>query len=161
MPTLMLYPNKENPSGYRIQDKALKVNICYTSSKYGDLDNAKKAADADMLKFTAIRKEFDKAKKRDINRLFNVNGSVKGLVVRSRVQSGVLKFDLVAQISPQPGKQIKTSRRIRDYDFDGAYLDIQAWILSKMNIARTDHITAAFKKAERFHKEQFSRCKYR
>lgn len=44
MPSKMLYPNKHTPTGWRIQDKVLKVNRVFTVARYGSLAQAEAAA---------------------------------------------------------------------------------------------------------------------
>lgn len=41
--TLMLYPNKKEPKGWRLQDKALNVNLYFPASKYKTMSLAKEA----------------------------------------------------------------------------------------------------------------------
>ncbi len=68
--TLMLYPNKQGPTGRRLQDKVLKVQSYFPTKKYCSLDKAEAAgrkAEGELEKrrhYNNMRKELD------INKLF-------------------------------------------------------------------------------------------
>lgn len=145
--TLMLYPNKQDPTGWRLQDKVLKEQSYFPTKKYGSLDKAEAAgrkAEAELEKrrhYNNMRKELD------INKLFYPDGTVIGLRVGNRNTKDGLVRILIAQVTVE-NKQISTSRILSNRNFRDVYTAMQSWILEKRGITRTREINLMFKKAE-------------
>ncbi|NAX32007.1 hypothetical protein CAG63_18340 [Vibrio sp. V37_P2S8PM304] len=145
--TLMLHPNKENPTSYRLQDKTLNVQLYFPFKKHGSMANAKRAAEI------AEKKVFERRKFRSmrfeiaINKLFYPDGRIIGLRLGQKIINGQKKRRLIAQITVD-GKQIKTDRSLENKNFHTTYNSIVEWILDKRGIDKTIEIEQMIRAAE-------------
>ncbi|MDG2757440.1 hypothetical protein P7M17_17910 [Vibrio parahaemolyticus] len=142
--TPILYPNKETPRAYRVQDKTLGVQRYFFFNKHGSADEAKHKADLEIKKLQERRRMRAIRLNLDINKVFHEDGRVKGLRTGTRKIEGKEIPLLIAQITVN-GKQIKTDRRLYNRCFNEVYRSIQDWILDKHGIERTPEITRMFK----------------
>ncbi len=145
--SLMLYPNKAEPQGYRLVDKVLSEQLYFPVKRYGSWDKAKAAAEKEESKLMQRRNLRELRLELGINQLFYPDGSVIGLRKGTRLIHGRLVNMLIAQITVN-GKQIKTDRKLNNRTFRDAYISIQDWILQKRGIQRTLEITKQFKECE-------------
>lgn len=146
MATVMLYPNKENPMGWRVQDKPLNENIYFPVSKLGSLDKAELEARKKAEKINGRRRMRSLRLELPLNQLFYKDGTVKGMRVGSREIKGVKTPILIAQIGVN-GKQKKNTRILTNRPFTDAYYSLVEWILSEKKIEATPEIMRAFRKA--------------
>ncbi len=146
MATLMAYPNKRSPRGFRVQDKVLNYQAYFPFGRYGCPIKAAEAARAAQAKVNERRHLREVRLSLDFNQIFKRDGTVIGLRRTQRLINGKTINLLVAQVTVN-GKQIKTDRRINVQNcFNEAYSSIQEWILNQRGIERTHEITTAFKK---------------
>ncbi|WP_199481148.1 hypothetical protein [Vibrio owensii] len=150
--TLMLYPNKKEPKGWRLQDKALNVNLYFPVSKYKTMSLAKEAGRIEEHKLLRRRKLLALKSELPINQLFHDDGRVKGVRVASRTINGVTVPILIAQLTCN-GKQLKTDRRLKNKCFREAYRSLQTWILKHKDIERTPEISRMFNDAESLYRQ--------
>lgn len=149
--TLMLYPNKHDPTGWRLQDKVLKVQMYFPTKQYGSLDKAEAAGRKEEAKLEKRRYFNSQRKELDINKLFYPDGSVIGLRVGSRkTKHGIMPI-LIAQVTVG-NKQVSTSRLLLYRNFRDVYTAMQSWILDKRGITRTREISEMFKKTEHLYR---------
>ncbi|EGR3852999.1 hypothetical protein DEH12_16690 [Vibrio cholerae] len=144
--SIMLYPNKTEPTAYRIQDKVLGVQRYFAFSRYGSDQKAKQTAKAALEELKRRRRMRELRLELDANQLFYPDGRVIGLRTAKKTIKGREVPILIAQITVD-GKQIKTDRRLLNRSFFDVYRDIQDWILTKKGIERTPEITQRFKQA--------------
>ncbi|EOW9487973.1 hypothetical protein ACOCGL_003439 [Vibrio cholerae] len=144
--SIMLYPNKTEPTAYRIQDKVLGVQRYFTFSRYGSDQKARQTAKAALEELQRRRRMRELRLELDANQLFYPDGRVIGLRTAKKTIKGREVPILIAQITVD-GKQIKTDRRLLNRSFFDVYRDIQDWILTKKGIERTPEITQRFKQA--------------
>ena len=148
---VMLHPNPEKPERYRVLDKELGVQEYFSFVRYGKL-KAKKMAYArqeelDRLKHIAkLRAELG------INKLFDVDGSVKGLRRKSRKREGRKEYEFFSiQVTIASKQQKKKEISLMNRSFDEAYALVQQSLLKFHNIDRTAEITRAFKEVKRLY----------
>ncbi|EQB0495880.1 hypothetical protein ACYAPA_003700 [Vibrio mimicus] len=144
--SIMLYPNKTEPTAYRIQDKVLGVQSYFAFGRYGSDQKALQTAKAALEELKRRRRMRELRLELDVNQLFYPDGRVIGLRTAKKTIKGREVPILIAQITVD-GKQIKTDRRLLNRSFFDVYRDIQDWILTKRGIERTPEITKRFKQA--------------
>ncbi|WP_318493522.1 hypothetical protein [Photobacterium leiognathi] len=154
MPSLMLYPDKKNPSGYRVQDKRLKVNIYFPISKYGDLELAKKAAEVELQVLAELREYLDEIAKSDLRRMFSPTGILKGVRVHIYRRYKKPSIYITAQISPKPSQQIKIMRKLTFTNFDNVYIDVVNWIVEELGVERTPDIIRFINRSKRYFRKE-------
>ena len=92
--TVMLYPNKTDPKGYRVQDKILNINEYFPFSAHKNKDSQKskdkalELANDRQLELNERRKYRELRLNLDINKLFNEDGSVIGLKRKTKKKDG-------------------------------------------------------------------------
>ncbi|MCQ9091281.1 hypothetical protein [Vibrio alginolyticus] len=141
--TLMLYPNKHAPKGWRLQDRVLNEQHFFSAHRFGSLDKAKREAEKVQARLATRRHYHDLRQQLDINRVFYPDGRVRGLQRKTKCVRGQDQPMLIAQVTVN-GKQVKTDRRLANRCFHEVYTSIQAWILDKRGITRTQEITQQF-----------------
>ncbi len=149
--TVLRYPTKTSPKGYRVQDKVLKVQKYFPFSKFSSPKKAEKSARDFQKQLSEKRRVRDLRLKLDVNQIFYADGSVKGLAKRQRRSNGKTIPVLRAQVTVN-GKQVSTDWQLKNRTFREAYQSIQDWILDKRGIARTREITNLFKEVEDLYK---------
>ncbi|GLQ70865.1 hypothetical protein CW749_14390 [Vibrio sp. vnigr-6D03] len=150
--TVMLYPTKTSPKGYRVQDKVLNVQKYFPFSKFGTPKKAEKSAREFQEQLSEKRKVREIRLTLDVNQIFHADGSVKGLSKRlRRTNNGSVVEVLRAQVSVD-GKQVSTDWQLKNRTFREAYKGVQDWILEKRGITRTREITNLFKEVEGMYK---------
>ncbi|BCL72795.1 hypothetical protein TUMSATVNIG1_47670 [Vibrio nigripulchritudo] len=149
--TVMLYPTKTSPKGYRVQDKVLNVQKYFPFSKFDSPKKAEKSAYAFQEQLNEKRRVRDIRLSLDVNQIFHADGSVKGLSKRKRRYGEEVVEALRAQVTVD-GKQVSTDWQLKNRTFREAYKGIQDWILDKRGITRTREITNMFKEAEHLYK---------
>lgn len=157
MATIMIYPNKQDFQGFRVQDKVLNRQYYFTLRQFDN--DPIKAANAARQMCEKLNKQRAAIAAQDINQIFYPDGRVIGLShrlknVNDRGNPKVVNM-LSAQITVDK-KQIRFERRLGDANgFYEAYEQAQEWILKKRGIKRTEQITQLFKDAQhRYRKPQ-------
>ena len=82
--TVMLYPNKKDPMGYRVQDKIFKVNDYFPFSQHGD--KAFEKAETRQSQLDQNRKFRNMRLDLGINKIFKDSGEVIGLKRTTKVK---------------------------------------------------------------------------
>jgi hypothetical protein len=147
--TVMPHPNKQNIKRYRVQDKILGIQEYFSIAKYGD--KAKILAEKRQEEISQKRIYRQIRMQLDINRIFNPDGTVKGLKRTLKNKSGSIKQVLQIQIRVN-GKQKKTDITIDNKTFKQAYLLAQNKILELRKIDHSLEITAMFQKVAGYYK---------
>lgn len=148
---IMLHPNKENPQRYRVFDKETSTQAYYSFSKYGE-KKAKQLAQEHEDRVQQKKLMRSLIANLDINKIFDDDGSVKGLRRVTRVRAGrpnkeYLTFRITVGVNEQRGTDIGLDCR----SFDEAYQIVQDKILELQGIESTAEIRTAFKKAKRLY----------
>ncbi|EJL6404741.1 hypothetical protein NMS23_003558 [Vibrio parahaemolyticus] len=141
--SILLYPSKRAPRGWRVQDCIFHENYYFPVSKYGSLARAKQAAIKVESRLQERRRLRALRLQLDINQLFYPDGAVIGLQRTTKNIRGKAVPLLIAQVTVN-GKQVKTDRRLANRPFHEPYTSIQDWILEKRGLTRTREITQAF-----------------
>lgn len=139
----MLYPNKEEAMGYRVQDKIFKVNEYFPFSKHGD--DAHEKAKTRQGQLDQNRKFRNMRINLDINQIFKKTGEVIGLKRTTKVKNGKTVDVLFLQIGVD-GKQKKTDISLENKTFDEGYKKIQEKILEWRGLEKNHELTMLFKK---------------
>ena len=142
--TIMLYPGKEDPKGYRVQDKVLQVNNYYPISIHGSLDKARLAATQEQERLNTRRRMRKLRMELPINKVFYENGKVIGMRTGKRIVKGEVINLLIAQITVDK-KQITNSRQILG-NFKTQYLSLCTWILEKRGLQMDRTLREAFER---------------
>lgn len=140
----MLHPSSETPKRYRVQDKILGVQKYFSLNKKVEAHQFLQEC-LEKRKFRSLRKELP------INRIFNEDGSVKGLKRKIRKRSDRPSYEcLEVQIKTKAGQK-KTEITLAHKKFDDAYKQAQNKILSMLDIDRTYEITKMFNATKRLY----------
>jgi hypothetical protein len=139
--TIMYYPNKIEPKGYRVQDKIFDVQCYFPFSKYGQ--KAKALAEQKQAYLDQKRAIRHSRMNMDINQIFYPDGSVIGLKRRVRRRPSDIVEVFFFQLTIN-GKQRKTDIVITGRTFHEAYLIIQEKILKLRDAQRCPEITGMF-----------------
>ena len=116
--TVMLYPTKTEPMGYRVQDKVYKINEYFPFSKLGS--KAKEKAEARQAELDEKRKFRDMSKKLCINQVFYPDGSVIGMK-RMHKKKGIKYSEILFIQIGKNGKQVSTEVSLNNRTFKQAY----------------------------------------
>lgn len=146
--TVMLYPTKTEPMGYRVQDKVYKINEYFPFSKFGD--SAKKKAEKRQEELNHKRKYRTMSQNLDINQIFDQDGKVIGLKRMYKKKSGKYVDVLFFQIGVN-GKQKSSDISLNNKTFKEAYRIAQDKILKLRNLERDLEITLMFRRAEKYY----------
>ncbi len=157
MATIMIYPNKQDFQGFRVQDKVLNRQYYFTLRQFDN--DPIKAANAARQMCEKLNKQRAAIAAQDINQIFYPDGRVIGLSHRLENVNDRGNPKMVNMLSAQitvDKKQIRFVRRLGDANgFYEAYEQAQEWILKKRGIKRTEQITQLFKDAQhRYRKPQ-------
>ena len=142
--SIMLHPSKADPQRFRVQDKLLGIQ------KYFSLDNEVQANKCwqqclEKRKYRQLRQELS------INRLFNEDGSVKGLKRSIRHRKDRPSYECFEiQVSTTFGQK-KTEITVANKKFEDVYRQTQDKILALLNIERTYEITKMFNETKRLY----------
>ncbi|MDK9793698.1 hypothetical protein [Vibrio sp. D431a] len=151
MATIMHYPTKEEPMGWRVQDKVLKEQKYFPISRFGSLDNA----EAEALKFTEslnTRRKFRKLRlELPFNLLFDDLGLVRGLTHITRTIKGVKQNHLKIQITAN-GKQTSNTRLMDGRNFSTIYIELLSWAASKHGFHFSPELVIHAKKVMNLHR---------
>lgn len=150
--TVMIYPNRLTPKGWRVQDKVLRENRYFPISKHGSLEVAKKKAE--QFEATLIKRRYFREMRLnlDVNKIFRPDGTVIGLSVTiKKTKEGTIAI-LKAQITVE-GKQISTNRRLNNKVFQEQFVSITNWILEKKCIMPTSEIKSMLKESMPLYKK--------
>jgi len=145
---VMLHPNPNRPERYRVLDKELGVQEYFSFAKYGKRKAKKMAlerqAELDKQKHLArLRADLG------INKLFEADGSVKGLRRKIRKRAGRKEYEFFSiQVTIAPKIQKKKEISLMNRKFDEAYELAQQALLEFHGIERTTEITIAFREAK-------------
>ena len=145
---VMLHPNPNRPERYRVLDKELGVQEYFSFAKYGKRKAKKMAlerqAELDKQKHLArLRADLG------INKLFEADGSVKGLRRKIRQRAGRKEYEFFSiQVTIAPKIQKKKEISLMNRKFDEAYELAQQALLEFHGIERTTEITIAFREAK-------------
>lgn len=145
--TILLHPNKENPKRYRVWDKEMKVQAYYKLDKQG-LEDAKahQAAIDESKRARMLKAELP------TNKLFNEDGSVKGLKRIYRQRKGRKNYECLSlNVTVAPGQQKSTEIIVNDDNFEDAYAKAIGWLLTMHNIKPGFEVRRKIKKARRFY----------
>jgi hypothetical protein len=142
--TIMLYPNKIKPLGYRVQDKVYEINEYFPFSKFND--KSQLLASQRQLELDEKRKIRKIRLSMDINIIFKSTGEVIGLKRCIKKKAGKNVDVLFIQIGVN-GKQKKTDISMNGKTFKEAYYIAQEKILKLRGIERDRELTLFFNKA--------------
>lgn len=138
--SLALHPNKANPKRYRVYNKSLGVQEYFPLTKKG-LAEAK-------LEEKHMRRRLEArriAKGLAINRIFNDDGTIKGMKRTLRKRAGKPDREIFYLCVDQ---RTHTERLISD-DFDKCYYSAIEWILRKKEIEMTSELKSMFRSSRR------------
>ena len=121
------YPNKVNPTSWRVQCKKLNIQEYFPFKRYGSDIAALLEA---IYRVEEINKELKKLKPRtNVAILFTKEGHFKDIGVVCGKQGIVLKAQPLID-----GKQVSTTRTISNRSVQDAYNELAIWIMEKRNI---------------------------
>ncbi len=148
--SVMPHPNKENPERYRVQDKVLGVQKYFSIAKYGE--KALSMAEEYQQQLNEKRKYREIRLNLGINKLFDSNGSVRGLSRRTRKRKGRADYDCLAiQVTVEKNVQKGTEIVLNGKKFEDAYRQAQDALLKLHNLERTPEITKMFQQTKRLY----------
>ena len=142
--SVMLHPSKAAPQRFRVQDKILGIQ------KYFSLDNELQANKCwqeclEKRKYHQLRQELP------INRLFNEDGSIKGLKRSIRNRKDRPSYECFEiQVNTIFGQK-KTEITLANKKFEDVYRQVQDKILLMLNIERTYELTKMFNATKRLY----------
>lgn len=142
--SVMLHPSKAAPKRFRVQDKILGIQ------KYFSLDKELQANKywqecLEKRKYRQLRQELP------INKIFNENGSIKGLKRSIRNRKDRPSYECFEiQINTIFGQK-KTEIILANKKFEDVYKQVQDKILLMLNIERTYEITKMFNETKRLY----------
>ncbi len=149
--TVMLHPNKSKPERYRVFDRYLGVQEYFSISKYGP-DKARELAYARQQQIDKKRKMVALKRELGINKLFEEDGTIKGLRRVKRVREGRKDAEYLSiQVTVSPNVQKHKEISLMSRSFDEAYQLAQQHLLDLHGLEKTPEIALAFKKARRFY----------
>ncbi len=147
--TVMLHPNREEPQRFRVWDRELGVQAYFSFKKYGK-EKAEKLANE-------MQKDIDKRKKArrlqeelGINKLFDVEGKVKGLRRKVRNRDGRKTYEFLSiQVVVAPKTQRTKEISLNCRTFDDAWEMAKKTLLEFHSIQSNFEIQQGFKNAKR------------
>lgn len=143
--TVMLHPNKINPERYRVYDRETKTQ------KYFPL-NDKGLKEAEEYERTIVQRiKKAKALKRElaINKMFNPDGTIKGLSRKQRIykHDRQLNGEFLSTYANLNHREIFIGKRT----FDQAYKEATDWMMEQYGIESTLEIRRMIKAAKKFY----------
>ncbi|BCL73970.1 hypothetical protein TUMSATVNIG1_59560 (plasmid) [Vibrio nigripulchritudo] len=152
--TVMLYPSKLNPKGYRVQDKIFKVQKYFPFSKFKTFECALEAAEVFQEELDKKRKYRELRSSLELNQVFDEVGRVKGMRVGFKTRKMRAVPVLVAQITVD-GKQVSTDVQLVGKTFKSAFETVRDWILKKKGLSLSLELRHAFNQALPFYHDEF------
>lgn len=140
--SVLLHPNKQNPQRYRVWDRETRTQKYFPLTEKGKRD-----AERFDQKVAKVKKARALSRELGINKLFNEDGSVKGLRRNLRERKGrdaYECFNLYAK-----GRYTEISLKARS--FEEAYDMAKAWLLEQHQVEDSMEIRQKFKKAKRLY----------
>lgn len=147
--TIMYHPTQENPERLRVWDRELKEQKYFSIKKLGE-KKARKQAEAYQKELDTKKKMRQLKRELPMQKLFNEDGSVKGLFRKSRIRPGrkeshFLSMQITSETNGRVWKEIALGRRT----FEAAYKLATDWLLEQHGIESTLEIRMAFHRARR------------
>lgn len=142
--SVMFHPSKAAPQRFRVQDKTLGIQA------YFSLDNEVQANQfwqkcLEKRKYRQLRQALP------INKIFNDNGSIKGLKRSIRNRSDRPSYECFEiQVNTIFGQK-KTEITLANKKFEEVYKQVQDKILLMHNIERTYELTKMFNETKRLY----------
>ena len=138
---VLLHPNKVNPERYRVWDRETKTQKYFPYTPEG-------LAEAEKYEEEVVRKR-KKARQLQrelpMNRLFNDDGSVKGMSRKRRIYKRGYDSDYLSVY----GNLKQTEFYIGKRNFEDTYKLACQWMLEAHGIEENSEIRRAFKKAKK------------
>jgi len=146
--TVMLHPNKVNPERYRVLEKGLGINEYFSFAKYGRT-KAKKLAEERQAELDKKKHARDLRSNLYINRVFNEDGTIKGVHKRFRKRKDRQDYECFSvQIAVGQGKQ-KSTEVIIGANFESSYEKLVKKVLELHGINSSLELKQLFRKAKR------------
>lgn len=151
-----LHPNQDNPTCWRLQIKALRVQEYFPFAKYGN----KEAAFLALIKREEVLNKRLKAKKLRSEIPFNMmfdqeTGGLRGTSFTCNTRRG----QLVKMQATVNGKQKGTSRKVSSDELWNIFLELAAWRMTNLDIAPSREIKSHFKRSFKHFEEKFREFK--
>lgn len=140
---VLLHPNKANPERYRVWDRETKTQEYFPLTTAG-----KREAEKLDAKVAAAKRAKKLSRDLGINKLFAVDGSVKGMKRVERKRSDRPDYECLKLYACR--KQTELTIGVRG--FDETYQAAIDWLLDQHGIESTYEIRSMFKGAKRHYR---------